>query len=208
MLLFPMANDIAQNPGALSVLRCAYKEWNENSGWPSMNVIPITKQFKPHTSFLCNLSLCYPWRHQMETFSALLALCLGNSPVTGEFPHKGQWRRALMFSLICTWMKCWVDNHEAGDLILHRTHYDVMVMPYHGATNGMFQGWPINFAANESILIVNHGHPSYYYSCGLIPYTLNVLEETWKIYLHFPTFLNTKITEVVEFLPYARQIPI
>ena len=40
------------------------------------------------------------WRHQMETFSALLALCAGNSPVTGEFPHKGQWRGALMFSLI------------------------------------------------------------------------------------------------------------
>ena len=28
------------------------------------------------------------WRHQMETFSAILALCAGNSPVTGEFPHK------------------------------------------------------------------------------------------------------------------------
>ena len=26
------------------------------------------------------------WRHQMETFSALLAFCMGNSPVTGEFP--------------------------------------------------------------------------------------------------------------------------
>ena len=26
------------------------------------------------------------WRHQMETFSALLALCVGNSSVPGEFP--------------------------------------------------------------------------------------------------------------------------
>ena len=26
------------------------------------------------------------WRHQMETFSAVLALCTGNSPITGEFP--------------------------------------------------------------------------------------------------------------------------
>ena len=26
------------------------------------------------------------WRHQMETFSPLLALCVGKSPVTGEFP--------------------------------------------------------------------------------------------------------------------------
>ena len=25
------------------------------------------------------------WRHQMETFSALLAICMGNSPVSGEF---------------------------------------------------------------------------------------------------------------------------
>ena len=28
------------------------------------------------------------WRHQMETFSALLVLCVGNSPVTGEFPSQ------------------------------------------------------------------------------------------------------------------------
>ena len=26
------------------------------------------------------------WCHEMETFSALLAICAGNSPVTGEFP--------------------------------------------------------------------------------------------------------------------------
>ena len=26
------------------------------------------------------------WRHQMEAFSALLAICAGNSPVSGEFP--------------------------------------------------------------------------------------------------------------------------
>ena len=30
---------------------------------------------------------CHPWwRHQMEIFSALLALCARNSPVTGDFP--------------------------------------------------------------------------------------------------------------------------
>ena len=28
------------------------------------------------------------WRHQMETFSALLALCAGNSPATSEFPSQ------------------------------------------------------------------------------------------------------------------------
>ena len=64
----------------------------------------------------------------METFSALLAICAGNSPVRGESPHKGQSRGALMFSLICAWINGWVNNHEAGDLRRHRAHYDVTVM--------------------------------------------------------------------------------
>ena len=41
------------------------------------------------------------WRPQMETLPALLALCEGNPPVTSGFPHKGQWRGTLVFSLIC-----------------------------------------------------------------------------------------------------------
>ena len=48
------------------------------------------------------------------------------SPVNS--PHKGQWRGALMFSLICVWINGWVNNREAGDLRRHRAHYDVSVM--------------------------------------------------------------------------------
>ena len=72
----------------------------------------------------------YTWRrHQMKTFSALLAFCAGNSPVTGGFPlHKGQWRRALMFSLICAWTNSWANNGDASSLRCHHTHYDVIVM--------------------------------------------------------------------------------
>ena len=39
----------------------------------------------------CKNAFCHSfswWRHQMETFSASLALCAGNSPVTGEFPSQ------------------------------------------------------------------------------------------------------------------------
>ena len=43
-------------------------------------------------------------------------------------PHKGQWRGALMFSLICAWINDWVDNREAADLRRYRAHYDVIVM--------------------------------------------------------------------------------
>ena len=42
--------------------------------------------------------------------------------------HKGQWRGALVFSLICAWINGWVNNREAGDLRRHRSHYDVIVM--------------------------------------------------------------------------------
>ena len=41
------------------------------------------------------------WRHQLEVFSALLALCAGNSPVTGEFPPQRPvtWSFDIFFDL-------------------------------------------------------------------------------------------------------------
>ena len=70
------------------------------------------------------------WRHRMEIFSALLALCAGNSSVPVISPLKGQWRGALMFSLIYSWINDWVNNREAGDLRRHCGHYDVNVMHF------------------------------------------------------------------------------
>ena len=43
-------------------------------------------------------------------------------------PHKGQWRGALIFSLICARMDDWLNNREAGDMRRHRDHYDVTVI--------------------------------------------------------------------------------
>ena len=48
------------------------------------------------------------------------------SPVNSS--HKGQWRGALMFSLICAWTNSWVNNRDAGDLRCHHAHYNVTVM--------------------------------------------------------------------------------
>ena len=48
------------------------------------------------------------------------------SPVNS--PHKGQWRGALMFSLICARINGWVNNSEAGDLRRYHAHCDVIVM--------------------------------------------------------------------------------
>ena len=43
-------------------------------------------------------------------------------------PHKGQWRGALMFCLICIWINSRVNNREAGDLRRCLAHYDVTEM--------------------------------------------------------------------------------
>ena len=40
-----------------------------------------------HRQGYCNAPTTW-WRYQMETFSVLLALCVGNSPVTGELPSQ------------------------------------------------------------------------------------------------------------------------
>ena len=49
----------------------------------------------------------------MEIFSALLAICAGNSPVTGDFPAQRPVTRS--FDVFC-------------DLRRHRAHYDVIIM--------------------------------------------------------------------------------
>ena len=69
------------------------------------------------------------WRHDMETFSALLAICAGNLPVTDEFPsQRPVTRGALIFSLINVWTNGCVNNRDAGDLRRHRAYYDVNIM--------------------------------------------------------------------------------
>ena len=62
------------------------------------------------------------WKH----FSRYWPFVRGihRSPVNS--PHKGQWRGALMFSLICVWINSWINNREADDMRPYRAHYDVI----------------------------------------------------------------------------------
>ena len=48
------------------------------------------------------------WRHQMETFPRywLFVRRIHRSQV--NIPNKGQWRGALLFSLICAWINGWL----------------------------------------------------------------------------------------------------
>ena len=64
----------------------------------------------------------------MDAFSALLAICAGNSPVPGEFPTQWPVTRNFDGFFICARINCWVNSREAGDLRRHHTQYDVIVM--------------------------------------------------------------------------------
>ena len=66
----------------------------------------------------------------METFSALLAICVGNSPAPGEFPAQRPVTRSfdVFFDLrLNELLKGW-NNQEAGDLRRYRAYYDVTVV--------------------------------------------------------------------------------
>ena len=68
----------------------------------------------PGDAYVCNLTFPRYWPFVWG---------IHQSPLNS--PHKGEWRVALMFSLICAWTNGWVNNREAGDLRCHRTHYEV-----------------------------------------------------------------------------------
>ena len=61
------------------------------------------------------------WKHFLRYWPFVWGI--HRSPFTGEFPHKGQWRGALMFSLICAWTNGWMNTRDASDLRCHRTNH-------------------------------------------------------------------------------------
>ena len=76
---------------------------------------------------LGNLSHVSWWRHQMETFSALLAICAGNSPGTGEFPAQKPVTRSFDVSFDLRLNKR-LSKQSWGWWFEALSHYDVTVM--------------------------------------------------------------------------------
>ena len=64
----------------------------------------------------------------MEIFSALLAIRVRNSSITGEFSAQRPVTRSFDIFFDCAWVNSWVNICKTGDLRRHRTHYDVTVM--------------------------------------------------------------------------------
>ena len=112
------------------ILSCGHDGFPSKKGPECWFVFPMPWCHQQNNE--CKVSVTCPrsrwWRHQMETFSALLALCAGNSPVTGEFSAQRPVTQIFDVFFIYAGIKCWVNIREAGDLRRHRAHCDFIVM--------------------------------------------------------------------------------
>ena len=141
-------------------------------------------------------------------------------------PHKGQWRGALMFSLICVWINDWVNNREVGDLRRYRAHYDVTVMIHRkehqtdGFTHSRcFNTWLalgisfINITIHVGFVILSlKPHPCWLFlfyirlesvlhdyddiSCRLVNVLHKVFQNTLVMKIHFVNICSTLHTDL------------
>ena len=149
---------------------CSYKLWIKIQTYINISIsnsivqgIRIKKLFStgttlswaPHDDVI-------KWKHFPRYWPFVQGI--HRSPVNS--PHKGQWRGALKFSLICAWINAWANNREAGDLRRYRDHYGVTVMlsNNHGArrsqacTNKHTHAYPADTWLNNNIIITSKLH--------------------------------------------------
>ena len=93
--------------------------------WVSSLTLTYTQSLKVRTHWTWNQhDDVIKWKH----FPRYWPFVRGIHRSTVNSPHKGQWRGALMFSLICARINGWVNNREVGNLRCHSGHYDIIVM--------------------------------------------------------------------------------
>ena len=93
------------------------------------------------------------WKHFPRNWPFVRGI--HRSPVNS--PHKGQWRGAFMFSLVCTRINGWVNNREAGDLRRYRAHCDVTVIS-NGCGGMMIQvrAWMSNYISMFYVDVITY----------------------------------------------------
>ena len=103
-----------------------FRYFPNRTKWSSIWFHQQIWQVSPQLSYgdTCQHDDVIKWNH----FPRYWPFVWGIHRSTVNFPHKGQWRGALMFSLICAWINAWVNNGDAGDLTRYRAHYDVTAM--------------------------------------------------------------------------------
>ena len=120
-----------------------------------------------HISFTCNIlaadkhshmkSALAWWSHLMETFSVLLDICVGNSPVPGEFPEKTPVTRSFDVFFDLRLNKRLSKQPWGWWLKRHRAHYDVIVMAcFHSSARSSHHPHsvlPADFSTTDFMLI-------------------------------------------------------
>ena len=110
------------------LIRMSYGNVIMSSGWDTLpflshpdEIVVVREELSPKGS--CHNDVT-KWKHLPRCWPFVSEI--RRSSVNS--PHKGKWRGALMFSLICARTNGWVNHREAGDLRRHRAHYDVTVI--------------------------------------------------------------------------------
>ena len=83
-------------------------DWVHTKNDPSITEYPIRPmKYYMLVIFCFNLVMSW-WRNQLEHFPCHWPFVRGINRSSVNFPQNGQWRGALMFSLICVWINGWV----------------------------------------------------------------------------------------------------
>ena len=147
-------------------------------------------------------------RHQMEKHVLLALLC-------GEFTGhrwipliKGQWRRALMFWLICAWTNRWVSNRSAGDLRRRHTHYDIIIMWWGWMVSVIIilicwkfalcqSGWQIYHRANSPIAKLSGTRLPSKHFISAMTWTKSYMISIRILGTHFSTYMRQWIGSIL-----------
>ena len=142
------------------------------------------------------------WRHQMEPFSALLAICAGNSPVSGEFPAQRPVTRSFDVFFDLHPNKRLSKQWRGWYLRRHRVHYDVIVMFFNIVT--LFTGIEIPIAQMSRqqgrlifitcILVKGHHYNHLLFDVGYIKCSALIMLQLRILWLVYVLFLTRRIT--------------
>ena len=136
------------------------------------------RHIKTHFGIRYVCSTC--WRNQLETFLRYWPFVRGIPRWPLSFPHIGQWRVALMFSLFFTWINGWVNNREADNLRCNSNNIPNIqeeLRQYHGhwmflsyCISGTFAAIPLTIC-HRKIYVFRRGDifNYYYYFFKTIP---------------------------------------
>ena len=138
----------SERPSWQCSVGCWLHHWTCNTDrslWPAWSC--CSRNSLAHPTHICNRMEhddVIKWKHFPRYWHFVRGIHL--SPVNS--PHKGQWRGALKFSLMCAWINGRLNTRGAGDLSRHRAHYDPMK---YGNAAHMVTSRQIHWFANRGL---------------------------------------------------------